>query len=137
MEIEYKQKINEELSEWIDNELTEYEKANNVLCNYKPFYFIAKEKDKVIGAITGYTCYEEVYIDDLVVLKEYRHNGVGTALINAVENHYKDKAFNNMNLVTNEFQAPEFYKKVGFELEFIRKNKNNSKLNKYFFVKYF
>ena len=42
-----------------------------------------------------------------------------------------------MNVTTYQFQAPEFYKKCGFKLEFIRENKENSKLSKYFFVKYF
>ena len=31
----------------------------------------------------------------------------------------------------------EFYKKCGFDVEFIRENNDNPKLNKYFFVKYF
>jgi len=34
-------------------------------------------------------------------------------------------------------QAPEFYKKCGFNVEFIRKNKDNPKLDKYYLVKYF
>ena len=38
---------------------------------------------------------------------------------------------------TYELQAPEFYKKLGFELEFVRRNNYNSKLNKYYYVKYF
>ena len=45
--------------------------------------------------------------------------------------------FNNINLVTNSFQAPGFYEKCGFKLEFIRKNEKNPKLTKYFYVKYF
>ena len=31
----------------------------------------------------------------------------------------------------------KIYEKCEFELEFVRKNKNNPKLNKYFYVKYF
>ena len=54
-----------------------------------------------------------------------------------VEDYYKDSGFNNMNTMTNEFQAPQFYEKCGFELEFVRKNKDNPKLNKYYYVKYF
>ena len=83
------------------------------------------------------TCFAEVYIDDLVVKEEHRGKGIGTKLIKEVENYYKDKNFNNMNLVTNGFQAPKFYEKCGFQLEFVRENKENPKLNKYFFVKYF
>ena len=45
---------------------------------------------------------------------------------------FKDKGFNNINLVTNEFQAPKFYESCGFDLEFVRENKKNLKLTKYF-----
>ena len=61
----------------------------------------------------------------------------GLELIEHTENYFKDKGFNNINLVTNEFQAPKFYEKCGFELEFIRENKGNPKFTKYFYIKYF
>ena len=43
----------------------------------------------------------------------------------------------NINLTTYDFQAPDFYKKCGYEVEFVRKNKEEPKLTKYFLVKYF
>lgn len=70
-------------------------------------------------------------------MEKHRGKNVGIQLINAVEEYYKDYGFNNMNLCTSEFQAPKFYEKAGFKLEFIRKNKKNPKLNKYFYVKIF
>ena len=54
----------------------------------------------------------------------------------AVENHFKDKNFENINLTTYEFQAPEFYKKCGYKVEFIRENKKEPKLTKYFLIKH-
>lgn len=48
----------------------------------------------------------------------------------------KGKEYNNINLTTYEFQAPKFYEKCGFEIEFIRKDRENPKLSKYFLVKY-
>ena len=35
------------------------------------------------------------------------------------------------------FRLQSFIKKCGFEVEFVRENKKNPKLNKYFLVKYF
>jgi len=60
---------------------------------------------------------------------------VSVMLINEVEKYAKFYGFNNMNICANEFQSPEFYEKYGFELEYVRKNKNNERLNKYFYVK--
>ena len=127
----------EEVDKIADELLSEYDNENNVKYNFNKFGFIAKQNDVTIGYLTGFSYYSEVTINNLVVLKEYRGKGIGTKLIKQVESHFKNKGFNNINLVTNEFQAPEFYKKCGYELEFVRKNKNNPKLNKYFFVKYF
>jgi len=135
--IEYKENFNEEFYEMIDIEFNKFATKNGVRCDYKPFNFIAKEKDEVIGIITGHSYYSEVHIGDLVVLEKYRNKHIGTKLVEAVENYYKNKGFENINLTTYNFQAPEFYKKCGFEVEFIRENKDNPKLNKYFLVKYF
>ena len=57
-------------------------------------------------------------------------------LVKTVENYFKDKEFENINLTTYGFQALDFYKKCGYEVEFVRKNKKDSKLDKYFLVKY-
>ena len=122
---------------FIEEEQEKYEARNGVSCNYTPFLFVAKADDEVVGAIAGATCFSEVYIDELIVKDGYRGNGIGERLIATVENYYKDSGFDNMNACTNEFQAPKFYEKCGFELEFVRKNKDNPKLNKYFYIKHF
>ncbi len=136
MKIE-KVKSNEKIEKFIEEEQQKYETKNDIECNYTPFCFVAKENDELVGAIEGATFFSEVYIDELVVKDNQRGRGIGTKLINAVEEYYKDSGFNNMNTCTNEFQASIFYEKCGFELEFVRKNKDNPKLNKYFYIKYF
>lgn len=77
-----------------------------------------------------------MHISDLIILEQYRNKRIGSQLIDTVENYYKNKDFENINLCTYNFQAPEFYKKCGFKVEFVRENKKNPKLNKYYLVKY-
>ena len=132
-----KTELTEELEELMEEEYTKEEQNHNVYCNYTPFCFVAKEKNNILGLIVGYTAYEEVYIDDLIVLEKYRGKDIGTKLVKEVEEFYKGKEFNNINLCTNGFQAAKFYEKCGYKLEFIRKNKNNPKLDKYFYVKFY
>ena len=98
---------------------------------------MAKDGDKIVGAISGATFFSEVYIDELVVKENQRGLKIGTNLITYVEEYFRDLGFNNINTCTNEFQAPKFYEKCGFKLEFVRENKNNPKLTKYFYVKYY
>lgn len=121
----------------IENEFEKYENQNKISYNYVPFHFVAKENDEILGIVAGHTCFSEVHISDLVVMESHRDKSVGTQLVKAVEEYYKGCGFDNINLCTYEFQAPKFYEKLGYQLEFIRKNINNPKINKYYFVKYF
>lgn len=133
--IEIISKTDGSISEFIDSEFNKYANENDLICNYHSFAFVAKDDEKIVGVITGHSYYNEVHISDFVVLKNYRGKGIGTNLIKSVEHFHKDKGFENINLTTYEFQAPEFYKQNSYELEFVRENKSNSKLTKYFFIK--
>lgn len=135
LEIKYSENF-EEIDKMADELLSEYDSENGVEYNFNKFSFVAKHDDEFIGFLTGFSYYSEVTINNLVVKKDYRGQGIGTKLIRKVEEYFKNKGFNNINLVTNDFQAPKFYKKCGFELEFTRENKKNPKLTKYFFVRY-
>ena len=135
--IEYTENLDEKIYKTIDTEFNKFAIQKGAMCNYKSFAFIAKDDDKFVGIITGKSYYKEVHISELIILEKYRNMHIGSELIKTVESYYKDKGLENINLTTYEFQAPEFYKKCGFEVEFIRKSKEDPKLNKYYFVKYF
>lgn len=132
------EKITAEIEKKMQDDLVAYESAHGIDVNYKPFSLVlTDDNNEIIGVLNAYTAYSEIYIDGMWVNSTHRGKGYGRKLIEALENHFKNKGFNNINLVTSQFQAPEFYKKCGFELEFIRKNSRNPKLTKFFFVKYF
>lgn len=120
----------------VDKEFNKYAEKNGVVCDYTPFAYVASDDNTVMGFITGHSYYKEVHIGDLIVYEEFRDKKIGTKLVEEVIERFKNKGFENINLTTYEFQAPEFYKKCGFEVEYVRKSKENSKLNKYFMVKY-
>lgn len=136
LKIELLNTENEELYKIIDNEFNKYAIKNDVICSYNPFTFVAKEDDKIIGIITGHSYYKEIHIGDLIVLEEYRNKRIGSMLVKAVEEYFIGKEFKNINLTTYGFQALKFYEKCGFKIEFVREDKENPKLSKYFFVKY-
>lgn len=135
--IEFQEHLDTELEKIIDSEFNSYADKNNLVCGYSPFCFVARNNGTIIGVLTGYAYYKEAHISDLIVLEKYRNQRIGSLLLKAAENYYKDKGIENINLSTYEFQAPAFYKKNGFQVEFIRKNTENPKLTKYFFIKRF
>lgn len=136
LNIEFDERLGESLGCLIDDEFNRYAEKNGVVCGYSCFNFIAKDDGRVVGIITGHSYYKEVHIGDLIVLEEHRNRHIGSKLVEMVDNFFRDKGFENINLTTYAFQAPEFYKKCGFEVEFVRENKEEPKLTKYFLVKY-
>lgn len=136
--IEFIDKLPPEIEEKMRKDLVEYESSHGIDVNYRRFSMIAKDVNGIpIGVINAFTAFAEVYIDDFWVDKSFRGQGYGRRLLQELENHFKGKGFNNINLVTNAFNAPEFYKKCGFTAEFVRKNLKNPKLTKTFFIKHF
>jgi ribosomal protein S18 acetylase RimI-like enzyme len=121
---------------FIEAEQEKYEAENGVSCNYTPFCFAATIGDEIVGVVSGATFFSEIYMDELVVKEAYRRKGIGTQMIKAVEAFYHGRGFHNINCCTNGFQASAFYEKCGFELEFVREDKSDPKLNKYFYIKY-
>lgn len=136
--ISFVDQIPKEIEEKMQKGFVEYESSHGIDVNYKPFSLILKnEKNETIGVLNAFSAFAEIYIDDIWVDKSYRGKGYGKKLLSELENHFKGKGFNNMNLVTSSFQAPDFYKKCGFKAEFVRENTKNPKLTKTFFIKYF
>ena len=130
--------LSESLEKKMEDGLVAYEIAHGIDVNYKSFAItIADEHDVICGVLNAYTVYSEIYIDDIWVDEHARGKGYGRQLLQALENHFSGKGFNNINLVTSAFQAPEFYKKCGYSVEFIRVNHKNPKLTKTFFIKFF
>ena len=125
---------NDRIGEFINAEFSEYAADRDVALNFEEFCFLAEDNGKIAGVITGRAYYNEVHIGDLIVGKGYRRDGVGSKLIAAVEDAYKGKGYEKITLTTFGFQAPDFYKKLGYELEFVREDKN-PKLSKYFYLK--
>ena len=125
---------NEKVGEFISKAFTDYSIKCCVELNFEEYCFVAEEDGKIVGAITGRAYYNEVHIGDLIIDEKYRRLKVGSKLVKAVEETYAGKGYNKITLTTFGFQAPEFYKKLGYELEFIREDKD-PKLCKYFYIK--
>ena len=135
MEIKRIDEVNDRIGEFINKEFSDYARQNEVTLNYDEFNFVAEDDDgTILGVSTGRTTYNEVHIVDLIVNHECRRGGVGSRLVAAVEEAYKGKGYRVVTLTTHGFQAPDFYRKLGYSLEFVREN-TDPKLSKYFMKK--
>ena len=134
MEIKRIDEINDTLGEFINKEFSAYATQNEVTLNYDEFCFAAEDDGKILGVITGRAYYNEVHIGDLIVASSVRKGGIGSKLVRAVEDNYRGNGYDKITLTTFGFQAPEFYKKLGYEIEFVREDKE-PKLSKYFLAK--
>jgi len=71
---------------------------------------------KVVGGVWGEDDYGWAFICYLVVPKSMQGRGLGTRLMTMAENIARDRGAVGMWLYTYEFQAKDFYQKIGFEL---------------------
>ena len=123
-----------QIGEFIGKEFADYAAQNGVELNYDDFCFVEEEDGKILGVITGRAYYDEVHVVDLIVDRSCRRSGLGSRLVATVEEAYKNKGYAKITLTTFGFQAPEFYKKLGYQIEFVRESKD-PKLSKYFLSK--
>ena len=125
----------EKVGMFIARGFAEYSQKSDVVLDYEEFCFTAEnEEGEIIGVVTGKAYYDEVHVDDLIIDENYRRKGIGRELIRTIEDAYRDKGYSFITLSTFGFQAPDFYKKLGYQIEFIRENKD-PRLNKIFMKK--
>ena len=134
MDIKRFDEVDDRLGEFINKEFSAYGEQNGVVLNYDEFCFAAEEDGNILGVITGRAYYNEVHIGDLIVASSLRKGGIGSKLVRAVEDNYRGNGYDKITLTTFGFQAPEFYKKLGYEIEFVRED-IEPKLSKYFLAK--
>ena len=120
---------------FIHEAFTRYGEQNEVALNYDEFCFVAENGEgRIIGVITGRAYYNEVHIVDLIIDEHYRRTGLGSRLVGTVEKAYQNKGYDVITLTTFGFQAPGFYRKLGYSVEFVRTG-TDLKLDKYFMKK--
>ena len=105
-------KFNCEKCEWLktksDTAVDEYQE--------KEFNFLVYDDDKLIGGAIGFIKYNWYFLDMLYIDEEYRKRNIGTSLINELENFARKEKLTGIRTDTWDFQAKEFYEKMGFKL---------------------
>ena len=74
------------------------------------------ENGNIIGGIIGGTYWGWMYVDILWVRENHRHKGIGSKLLIEAEKEAIRRGCHHVHLDTMSWQAPEFYKKLGYEI---------------------
>lgn len=97
--------------------ISDFGKRDSDIC------FIAEVDGKIAGAVWVRIMNDYGHIDDetpsfaISLYKEYRHQGIGTALMKAMLSELKEKGYKQASLAVQKANyALRMYKKVGFEI---------------------
>ena len=93
-----------------------------------------EHSDKVLGGLYGSLLYRWMFIELLAVPELGRGQGLGSRLIDMAENLAREKNCVGIWLDTFDFQAPEFYRQLGFS-EFGQVNDYPPGHRRFFFQK--
>lgn len=89
------------------------------------FAFVCRSEGNLLGHITGKSFYGGLHIKLLIVNQTMRGKGLGTALMNKAFQRGRELDCHFTYLETLNFQALDFYKKLGFVLDYTRTGYNH------------
>jgi GNAT superfamily N-acetyltransferase len=79
-------------------------------------YFIVRSEGRIIGIARATFAYETCYLERMVVDAEHTRMGVGTALVDHIVDHAREKSANKVFLNTSSRLSDSiaFYERMGF-----------------------
>ncbi|AWM91574.1 GNAT family N-acetyltransferase [Pseudomonas sp. 31-12] len=75
---------------------------------------VRDDNGEILGGLYGRVFYQWMFIELLSVPEQARGQGLGSKLMRMAEDLAREKACVGVWLDTFDFQAPEFYKKLGY-----------------------
>jgi GNAT superfamily N-acetyltransferase len=106
-------------AEFVDSGLVAFN-ASKVLFSQEEVVYknhVIKDDGKVVAGLNAFLySWKILHIDILFVDEKYRGKGLGTRLLNHVENEARTMGSTLSHLDTFDFQAKDFYLKHGYEI---------------------
>jgi ribosomal protein S18 acetylase RimI-like enzyme len=97
--------------------LGRYNLAQTGKDDWRPFgIFLRDKKGKIVGGLYGESWYGWLEINFLWLREDQRGKGIGKRLIQMAEKEGLKRKCKYARLDTFSFQAPEFYKKLGYKV---------------------
>lgn len=104
------------LSARLDEELAEFNFEATGIRDAREFAAALHDEDGALMAgVQGWTWGGTCWVERLWVRADARNRGLGRRLLMAVESEAHTRGCGQLALTTHSFQAPEFYRRLGFE----------------------
>ncbi len=116
MEREHLQAVTELEKECFSTPWT-YENLEETLDNDTAYFFVAIEEEQVIGYIGVSVVADSCFINNIAVSKQFRRQGVGTALLKIaiMTADAMGTDFISLEVRASNYPAIDLYRKMGFE----------------------
>jgi len=126
-------KISEKVEEMLNEDM--FVKTGKKLGNPEKLAFSIEEEGKFIAGITGTLSIESFHINTLAVAAEYQGKDYGTKLVKAIEEEAFSRGAKVFTVSTQDYQALEFYQKLGYEVFGTLENSPFANATKYYLKK--
>ncbi|MGE5604458.1 MAG: GNAT family N-acetyltransferase [Bacteroidota bacterium] len=105
---------------FIWNKIREFNKYTGPMLKYPPYepynIILKDQSNNIIAGITTRIYLKSMLVEVFWIDERYRRKGIGSELLNKVENYAKDQGCTFIHLDTFSFQAIDFYKKHGYSV---------------------
>ena len=81
---------------------------------FKPLSVTLRHRGAIVGALYGETYLNWMYISLFWIADEFRGKGFGSKIVRMAEKEARKRGVRNAYVDTFSFQAPGFYKKLGY-----------------------
>jgi len=89
-------------------------------------FFVRDDNGNIVAGCAGDNMYGALFVGQLWVKEELRHQGLGTKLMQKAEDLAKESHCSFIAVNTFDWEGLEFYKKLGFYVEFERHGFDNN-----------
>lgn len=123
MNIEIIERPPQDLVDFLDNKIIEFNQANREINDRYPVAVTVKNNhDEIVAGASGVTFGNWLHLTTLWVNEQLRGKNYGSTLLNEIERAAKSRNCKQCLLDTLDYQAMPFYQKHGYKIVWTQEN---------------